>query len=236
HAPAYRVVDGAVALVTKAAENRGARHRLVEHPGDEVDEPLRPRPFAVEARRDELVVGHQVGHRDRLLDPGNDLAVRRRIELRILVEIELLVTRLDAVAHAVTPGPAAGVLRIQRCGRPADETRRLADDVHPPRGVEARGVNVADGRRKPLPIAHQISAPANQASGPRGPRPSGGLKIPAKVEWWAGEVRGSSRGKNSGGPAPLGAAPAGCGEESRGPARDGSSHGNPESLVEAPSV
>ena len=121
HPLARRRVGRAVVLVAKHAEHGHAGRRPVEDAADEVDEPLRLRPFPVETRLDEFLVRDHVRRRQRLADARQELAGVGGIELQVRLEIEALVVRIDAVVVDDGSGPAGRVLGEERSRRTADE-------------------------------------------------------------------------------------------------------------------
>ncbi|MBB4382079.1 hypothetical protein GGD61_006770 [Bradyrhizobium sp. SBR1B] len=89
HALAHRLVDGSAGAMAQHLQDRGARGRFLERDGRKVYRPLRLHPLAVEARLEEVRMGHDVGHADRLFGREGEMTVEQRIELHIPVAIKL---------------------------------------------------------------------------------------------------------------------------------------------------
>src|SRR6476661_7238439 len=90
HAPARAIVHEAGRLIAHDAHEGKARRGFFQHGADPIYPALRPRPFLMEARFEIFVVGHEVGD---ACNPFRSKEEHRRcrIELRVLVKIELQV-------------------------------------------------------------------------------------------------------------------------------------------------
>ena len=151
HAVACLVVDQAIPLVAENREQDCACAGFVERGGDVVHQPLRPHPLLVEARRQELLVRHDVGGGDRLLDLGEEMAGRERVELCVFFDIELPELTADiALLEIHSSRLADGILGVERRRRAADEGAALAERRGPLRRIECRVVDVADQPRQLL--------------------------------------------------------------------------------------
>src|SRR6266849_10927389 len=82
------------------------------------------------------------------------MAGRGWVKFYVLVEVELLVTRGDAVSIGDAAGLAGGILGIERRRRAADEPCGFAEDIRPPRRVQGSIVDVSDQRRELLCLVH----------------------------------------------------------------------------------
>src|SRR5579863_7098779 len=123
HAPAHIVVDRAVALVPEHTEHRGACGSLVERDVQNVDEALRPAPFAIGARFKKFVIGKNIADRDRFFHLRKIMADRERIELYVFLKIEMFEAVFDARVISNVAGLAGGILGKQRGGGTANELR-----------------------------------------------------------------------------------------------------------------
>ena len=154
HALAHAVVDRAVAFVPEHTKHRGARCRLVERDVQNVDEALRPAPFAISARFKKFVIRQNVADRDRFFDRGEVVAYGERVELDVFLEIEISVVIFDTGIVGDVAGLAGGVFGKQRGGRAADELRAFREHIRPKPGVQSRIVYVANECGDTLDVAH----------------------------------------------------------------------------------
>jgi hypothetical protein len=143
--PPRLLVDGAMVLAAKHAEQGSARSGLVEHDRHKVHKSLRSRPFLANAGPFKLLQRHEIRRADRLLDRGHDMGGGGRVELGVGVEIELLEMRIETSAVMIdAEAIVARVLGKDRGARSADEVPDLGEDRTPSRRIERRVVDVAD--------------------------------------------------------------------------------------------
>jgi hypothetical protein len=131
HAPTCFVIDETVTLVAKDHEAGNRGQRLLEHRVGGVDQSLRLCPLPVEARFAEFVIWHDVGSGDRLLELGEKMARRCRIELCVCFQVKPLIMRIDAKLVCDVGGLDDDILRIERRGRALDKPCGLLEHAHP---------------------------------------------------------------------------------------------------------
>jgi hypothetical protein len=158
------------------AEERRAGGGLVEHGGDAIGHPLRPRPFLIEAAFDELLVGNEVVGAHRLVDLREDVPAGRRIKLYVLLAVEAAIVRVDAAVVVVEfAAPARRVLRIDRRRCAPDKSCRPVKRVRPAQGIERCIVDPADQQREIVAVVRKPGRPV-PGSRPRGACPRSGKR------------------------------------------------------------
>jgi hypothetical protein len=147
HAPAHLVVSRSLPVVPMNPEKGGSPSGFLEHGSHEVAQLLRLRPFLIETRFQNFMVGHDIAGGDWFADLGEDLADREGVELHVGVEIELLVVRVEVPSVVIkVPALAGYVQEVQPRRQAADEPGGLRKHVWPQRRVERGVVDAADQR------------------------------------------------------------------------------------------
>jgi OOP family OmpA-OmpF porin len=126
HAPARVLIDDAVAPVAEHAKHRCLGRRLLQEDADELDQPLRFSPFAVEPRVEEFLVWHEVGGRSRFFDVGEKPDRGGRVQRDVFLEIKLPIIRGDpAVVEEHVAAVAGGIVPEDRRCFARNEGARL---------------------------------------------------------------------------------------------------------------
>jgi hypothetical protein len=153
HAPPHFVVDQAVRLMAYNTEKRTTCRRFLDHCAGDVDPAMRPRPLLVKAAPAKLFVGHEVGGAHDLFD-AEARRVRRRIEFRIALRIDLQAVRVGADITIQNLGLAQGVFREKPARMAPGKVGNFIEDVVSLRGVDYGVVDITNQRWQPLAIVH----------------------------------------------------------------------------------
>src|SRR6267142_2747133 len=141
HAPPHFVVDQAVRLMAYHTEKRTTCRRFLDHCAGDVDPAMRPRPLLVKAAAAKLFVGHEVRGAHDLFD-AEARRVRRRIEFRIALRIDLQAVRVGADITIQDLGLAQGVFREKSARMAPGKAGDFIEDVVSLRGVDYGVVDI----------------------------------------------------------------------------------------------
>src|SRR5882672_3198481 len=153
HAPAHFVIDQAVRFMAYNAEKRTTYRRFLDHCACNVDPAMRPRPLLVKAAPAKLFVGHEVRGAYDLFD-AEARRVRRRIEFRIALRIDLQAVRVGADITIQNLGLAQGMFREKPARMAPGKAGNFIEDIVSLRGVDYGVVDLTNQRRQLLAIVH----------------------------------------------------------------------------------